>query len=161
MQFIETWSIELGSNGKAIGVTMTTDHLADFNAALTAYLQPIMNNFMDLQTWAQISAGGEWGVSDDVMDRLNKRLNGLRANHATSYEMSCPEDPWIPTCRISIILIIKGVEIQFDAILIRSEIVALDFPEDDFLEELQGVDLAHEFEKRQTFASMSRGRLSA
>lgn len=85
----------------------------------------------------------------------------LWTKHATSYEMSCPEDPWIPTCRISMILTIKGVEILFDAILIRSEIVALDFPEDDFLEELQGVDLAHEFDKIQTFASMSRGRLSA
>lgn len=161
MQFIDLWIIELVSHGEHIGVTMTTDQLADFNAALTAYLQPIMNDFMDLHTWAQISAGGEWGVGIDVLDRLNKSLDGLRANHATSFEMSCPEDPWIPTCRISIILIIKGVEIQFDAILIRSEIMALDFPEDDLLEELQGVDLAHEFEKRQTFASMSRGSLSA
>lgn len=59
MQFIEPRTIELGSNGEAIGVTMTTDHLADFNTALTAYLQPIMNDFMDLQTWAQISVGGE------------------------------------------------------------------------------------------------------
>ncbi len=58
-------------------------------------------------------------------------------------------------------LTVKGAEIQFDAILIRSEIVALDFPEDDFLEELQGVDLAHEFGKIQTFATMSRGRLAA
>ena len=49
------------------------------------------------------------------------------------------------------------MEILFDAILIRSKIVALDFPEDDFLEELQGVDLALEFEKRLTFAGMSRG----
>jgi hypothetical protein len=140
---------------------MTTDHLADFNTALMTYLQPIMNNFMDLRTWAQISAGGEWGVRDDVLDRLNKNLDGLRAKHATSYEMTCPEDPWIPTCRISMILAIKGIEIQFDAIQIRSEIVALDFPEDDFLEELQGVDLAHEFDKLQTLASMSRGRLGA
>lgn len=83
-------------------------------------------------------------MHDDVLDRLNKNLNSIRANHTTSYEMSCPEDPWIPTCRISIILTIKGLEILFDAILIRSEIVALDFPEDDFLEELQGMDLAHE-----------------
>jgi hypothetical protein len=160
MQFVQPWTIELGSHGKAIGVTMTTDPLAAFNTALTAYLQPIMNNFMDLQTWAQISAGGEWGVCDDVLDRLNKNLDGLRANHATAYEMSCPEDAWIPTCRISMILSIKDVEILFGVTLIRSEIVALDFPEDDFLEDLQGVDLAYEFKKLLTFASLSRVRLS-
>ena len=79
------------------------------------------------------------------------------ANHATSYEMSCPEDTWIPTCRISMNLTIKGVEILFNVILIRSEIVALDFSEADFLEELEGVGLALEFEKRLTFAGMSRG----
>jgi hypothetical protein len=55
------------------------------------------------------------------------------------------------------ILTIKGVDVLFDAILIRSEIVVLDFPEDDFWEQLEGVDLALEFEKRLTFASMSRG----
>jgi hypothetical protein len=49
------------------------------------------------------------------------------------------------------------MEILFDVILIRSEIVALDFSEDDFWEQLEGVDLALEFEKRLTFASMSRG----
>ena len=53
------------------------------------------------------------------------------------------------------------MEIQFDAILIRTEIAALGFPEDYFLEEMQGVDLAHEFEKPQTFTIMSRGRLGA
>ncbi len=58
-------------------------------------------------------------------------------------------------------MIVNGVEIQFDAILIRSEIAALDFPKDYFLEELQGVDLAHEFGKIPTSAAMSRGRLGA
>ena len=56
------------------------------------------------------------------------------------------------------ILTIKGADIEFDAILIRSEIVALDFPEDDFWEPLEGVELAYEVEKLLTFASLSRGR---
>jgi hypothetical protein len=136
---------------------METAQSTAFEAVLKAYLEPILNNFMDLQVWAHICAGGEWGADDDVLAPLNRALDVLKANHATAYEMSCPEDAWIPTCRISMIFTIKDVEILFDAILIRSEIVALDFPEDDFLEELQGVDLAYEFEKLLTFASMSRG----
>jgi hypothetical protein len=137
---------------------MKSAQIADFEKVLTTYLQPILNNFMDLQVWAHISAAGEWGADDDVLGPLNRVLDVLKANHATSYEMSCPEDAWTPTCRISMNLTIKGADIEFDVILIRSDIVALDFPEDEFLEDLQGVDLALEFEKLQTFASMSRGR---
>ena len=136
---------------------MKTAQITAFEDALKAYLQPILNNFMDLRVWAHISAAGEWGAGDDVLGPLNRALDVLKANHATSYEMSCPEDTWIPTCRISMNLTIKGVEILFDVILIRSEIVALDFPEDDFWEQLEGVDMALEFEKRLSFAGMSRG----
>ena len=136
---------------------MEAAQVTAFGAALKAYLQPNLNNFKDLQVWAHISAAGEWGADDEVLGPLNRQLDVLKANHATSYEMSCPEDAWIPTCRISMILTVKDVKIQFDAILIRSEIVALDFPEDDFLDDLQGVDLAYEFEKLLTFASLSRG----
>jgi hypothetical protein len=138
---------------------MKTAQVTAFEAVLKAYLQPILNNFMDLQVWAHICAGGEWGVDDDVLAPLNRQLDVLKVNHATSYEMSCPEDAWIPTCRISMIFSIKGVEILFDVMLIRSEIVALHFPENEFLEDLRGVDLAYEFEKRLTFAGMSRTRL--
>jgi hypothetical protein len=82
----------------------------------------------------------------------------VQANHATSEEMSCPEDPWVTTCSISMTLTIKGVEIDFFIILIRSEIVALDFTEKEFLEALADIDLAREFEKIQTHAILSRGR---
>lgn len=140
---------------------MKNAQIADFEKVLTTYLQPVMNQFLDLKIWAHISAAGEWGADDDVLGPLNRALDVLKANHATSYEMSCPEDAWTPTCRISMNLTIKGVDIEFDVILIRSEIVALDFPEDEFLEDLQGVDLALEFEKLQTFASMSRGRANS
>lgn len=137
---------------------MTTNQLAKFDAALTAYLQPIMHNFIDLQTWAQISAGGVWGASEDFLDRLNKNLDGLLAKHATSHEMSCPGEPWTPTCCISMLLTVKGVDIGFDVILVRSEIVALDFGDEEFLQDLQGVDLTWEFEKMQTFSALSRSK---
>jgi hypothetical protein len=135
---------------------MKTAQITAFDAALKAYLQPILDNFLDLQVWAQISASGEWGADDGVLGPLNRELGVLKANHATSYEMSCPEDAWIPTCSISMILTIKGVEVAFNVILVRSAIIALDFGDEDFLEELQGVDLAREFEKMQTFSAMSR-----
>ncbi len=51
---------------------MKTDQLADFDSALTAYRQPKKNNYLGLQSWVQVSAGGEWGVSKDVPNRLNK-----------------------------------------------------------------------------------------
>ena len=138
---------------------MKTAQITAFEAALTAYLQPIMDNFLDLQVWARISAGGEWGADADVLGPLNVSLDALKANYASSYEMSCPGEPWVPTCRISLILTIKGVEIGFDVILVRSEIVALDFGDADFLQDLQGVDLAREFEKHQTLAALSRSRV--
>ena len=137
---------------------MQTAQIADFEKVLTTYLQPVMNQFLDLKIWALISAGGVWGADDDLLGKLNRELDGVRANHATSEEMSCPEDPWVPTCSISMILTIKSVEIEFDVILIRSEIVALEFSEKEFLEDLPDVDLAREFEKIQTHAILSRGR---
>lgn len=135
---------------------MNTAQITAFEAALAEYLQPKMNNHIDLQMWAQISAGGEWGADAELLGELNAGLDGLNAQHATAYEMSCPGEPWVPTCRISMMLTIKGVEIGFNVILVRSEIVALDFGDEDFLQDLQGVDLAREFEKIQILAALSR-----
>lgn len=135
---------------------MKTAQITAFEAALTEYLQPKMNIHINLQTWALISAAGESGADERLLCKLNADLDGLSANYASSYEMSCPDEPWVPTCLISMMLTIKGVEINFDVILVRSEIVALDFGDEDFLQDLQGVDLAREFEKMQTFAALSR-----
>lgn len=135
---------------------MKVSNTSALEVALTEYLQPKMDKHIDLQTWARISASGEWGADEELLGDLNADLDGLRGISATSYEMACPGEPWVPTCRISMMLTIRNVEIGFDVILVRSEIVALDFGEEDFLHDLLGVDLAREFAKKQTFAAMSR-----
>ncbi len=63
-----------------------------FEAALKASHEPILSNFMDLQVWAHISAAGEWGSDEDVLGTLRRALDVLKANQATSSEMSCLED---------------------------------------------------------------------
>jgi hypothetical protein len=47
---------------------------------------------MDLQVCAHISAAGEWGADEDVLGTLRRALDVLKANQATSSEVSCPEE---------------------------------------------------------------------
>jgi hypothetical protein len=132
-----------------------TDQIDAFTAALQAHLQPLFDRFMNLEAWARICIGDLEGDDEHIREILAEQLPGFDVNWVT-VDGSDFTGTWTPKCTLVLCTEIKGEEVRVDVDVTKSTITAVKLAPTVLPASLNGGDLVHEFEKRQTFHRIAK-----
>ena len=131
-----------------------TDQIDAFTGALQAHLQPLLDDFMNLEVWARICIGDLEGDDEHIREILAEQLPGFDVNWVT-VAGSDFTGTWTPKCTLALCTRIKGEEVCVDVDVTKSTITAVKLSAKELPSSLDGVDLVHEFEKWQTYLALS------
>jgi hypothetical protein len=131
------------------------DQIDAFTGALQAHLQPLLDDFMNLEVWARICIGDLEGDDEHIREILAEQLPGFDVNWVT-VDGSDFTGTWTPKCTLVLCTEIKGEEVRVDVDVTKSTITAVKLSNKELPASLDGVDLVHEFGKWQTYLVLSK-----
>jgi hypothetical protein len=132
-----------------------TDQIDAFTTVLQAHLQPLFDDFMNLEVWARICIGDLEGDDEHIREILAAQLPGFDVDWVT-VDGTDFADTWTPKCCIVLCMELKGHDVRVEVYLTRAIITDITFGKQPMPKELKQIDLVKEFERKHLLLALSQ-----